>query len=89
MRKLWLAGLAGAFCLTLGTTAAAQDTADVKALFEQKCSICHGIERPTAKRKDRAGWERTVTRMKNVNGAPITDEQARSIIDYLSRNYGR
>lgn len=89
MRKLWLAGLAGALGLGVGMTAGAQGTAEVKALFEQKCSICHSIDRPTAKKKDRAGWEKTVLRMKNVNGAPITDEEARAIIDYLAQTHGR
>ncbi|MFU8856268.1 MAG: cytochrome c-552 like protein [Deferrisomatales bacterium] len=89
MRKLWLTGVAGALWLGLWAPVGAQEAGDVKALFEEKCSICHGIERPTAKRKDRAGWERTVLRMKNVNGAPVTDEQAQAIIDYLTRNYGR
>ncbi len=89
MGKLWLAGLAGAVCLGLWTAAGAQGAADVKALFQEKCSICHTTDRPTAKKKDRAGWEKTVLRMKNVNGAPITDEQAQAIIDYLTQNHGR
>jgi mono/diheme cytochrome c family protein len=59
-----------------------------KALLEQKCSICHSADRPKAKKKDRAGWEKTVMRMKNVNGCPITDEEAKTIIDYLAKNYG-
>jgi len=59
-----------------------------KALFEQKCSVCHSADRAKAKKKDRAGWEKTVMRMKNVNGCPITDDEAKTIIDYLTKNYG-
>lgn len=65
----------------------AQDDSS-RALFEQKCSVCHSPDRAKAKKKDRAGWEKTVMRMKNVNGCPITDEEAKTIIDYLAKNYG-
>lgn len=54
------------------------------ALFESKCSICHELGRPLGKNRDRQGWTATVTRMKQVNGCPITDEEARAIIDYLT-----
>ncbi len=60
-----------------------------KAIFEQKCSICHSIERPKSKKKTAKEWESTVMRMKDVNGCPITDEEAKSIIDYLSKNYNK
>lgn len=62
---------------------------DAKALFEQKCSTCHSIDRPKSKKKTAKEWENTVMRMKNVNGCPITDEEAKVIIDYLSKNYGK
>jgi cytochrome c5 len=57
--------------------------AKTKALFEAKCSICHPLSRPLGKNKDRKGWTEDVTRMQKVNGCPITDEEARGIIDYL------
>ena len=61
---------------------------DAKALFEKNCSRCHTIERPKSKKKTKAEWKKTVMRMKNVNGSPITDEEAKIIIDYLAENYG-
>lgn len=61
---------------------------DAKALFEQKCSLCHSIDRPKSKKKSDDEWKSTVMRMKNVNGAPITDEEAEMIIKYLTENYG-
>jgi cytochrome c5 len=65
--------------------AQAQQAGDpnAKALFESKCSMCHGIDRPLGKNKDRDGWTKTVTRMQKVNGCNITDAEAKSIIDYL------
>ncbi len=59
--------------------------ADNKSLFEKKCSTCHSIDRPKSKKKTEDEWKKTVMRMKNVNGAAITDEEAKKIIDYLSK----
>jgi cytochrome c5 len=66
----------------------AEEGSGAKDLFENKCSICHSIDRPKSKKKTQEGWETTVLRMKTVNGAPVTDEEAQTIIDYLSENYG-
>ena len=62
---------------------------DPAKLYEKKCSICHVIERSNSKKKSKKGWERTVMRMKNSNGAPITDKEAEIIIDYLSEKHGK
>lgn len=89
MMKLIVIILAGSalFISGLFNVAAAEDI-NAKELFESKCSICHSIERPKSKKKTRTGWETTVMRMKNSNGAPITDEEAKIIIDYLAAEYG-
>jgi cytochrome c5 len=65
-----------------------EGTMDGEKLFETKCSICHTIERPKSKKKTKAEWETTVMRMKNKNGCPVSDEEAKAIIDYLSEKYG-
>jgi len=57
---------------------------EAKALFEKKCSVCHSLSRPLGEHKDLAGWTKTVTRMQKVNGCPITDQEAKTIIDYLA-----
>jgi nitrate/TMAO reductase-like tetraheme cytochrome c subunit len=61
---------------------------NAKLLFEKKCSICHPIRRPKSKRQTREQWEATVMKMRNTYNAPISLEQARTIIDYLAENYG-
>ena len=61
---------------------------DAKALFEKNCSRCHTIERPKSKKQTTEAWETTVMRMKSVNGCPISDDEAKIIIDYLAENYG-
>ena len=67
---------------------AERSAGDVKALFEQKCSTCHTVTRSTSQMKTAREWERTVLRMKNVNGASVTDQEARMIIEYLVKNHG-
>ncbi len=63
-------------------------TVDAKQLFENKCSFCHSLDRPRSKKMSKQGWESTVMRMKNTNGAPMSDEEAGIIIDYLAKEYG-
>jgi mono/diheme cytochrome c family protein len=84
--KTLLALLLSSALLCAANPAPAQQEAGdpkAKALFESKCSACHPISRPLGKNKDRDGWAKTVARMQKVNGCPITDEEAKTIIDYL------
>lgn len=62
---------------------------DGKALFEKKCGSCHGIKKATGQKKNKTEWADTVMRMKNKNGAPVNDDEAKIIIDYLGKNYGK
>ena len=62
--------------------------ADAQALFEQKCSICHSTDRPKSKKKTASEWAATVERMRK-NGCPLTDEEAKVIVDHLAKNYGK
>ncbi len=50
--------------------------------------MCHPTDKPKSKKKSKADWEKTVMRMKNVNRAPINDEEANVIIEYLAEHYG-
>jgi hypothetical protein len=60
-----------------------------KALFEEKCSICHTLDRPRSKRKTYDEWLTTVLRMKNQREAPIDDSEVETITEFLSANYGQ
>lgn len=66
-----------------------QEKVDARALFENKCSICHKTDRATSKKKTPQEWQITVTRMKDVRKAPINDKEAAVITKYLSDNYGK
>ncbi|MBP1699245.1 MAG: Quinohemoprotein amine dehydrogenase alpha subunit, heme binding [Deltaproteobacteria bacterium] len=59
-----------------------------KALFEAKCSLCHGIDRPLGKNKTPAEWDETVTRMQKKAPDKISDADVKSIAAYLNAVQG-
>ena len=77
--------------------AAATATADVTELHEGKgrdlttglCMICHSLDYipANAPAMNRAAWQKTIQKMRERFGAPITDEDAKQILDYLATNY--
>ena len=91
MKKTIIGLLIAVFLLSFGGAVLAEEKGkvDAETLFNQKCSVCHSIDRPKSKKKATDQWKSTVMRMKNVNGASITDEEAKIIIDYLSEKYGK
>jgi mono/diheme cytochrome c family protein len=72
--------------VTAGETAAVLDLEAAKVTFEKRCSLCHTVDRPLGKNKDRAGWETTVKRMAGKKAFPAEDQEI--IIDYLTNIRG-
>lgn len=56
-----------------------------------RCIICHSVDyiESNAPVLDRAGWQKTIRKMIDRYGAPITDEDAKVILDYLGALYAR
>jgi len=54
-----------------------------------RCIICHSVEYipANAPAMDRASWQKSVQKMRERFGAPITDDEAKQIVDYLAANY--
>jgi mono/diheme cytochrome c family protein len=54
-----------------------------------RCIICHSLEYipSNAPAMNRAAWQKTILKMKDRFGAPITDEEAKQILDYLDSSY--
>ena len=54
------------------------------------CSICHSVDyiMMNAPFMKKAGWDAEVHKMMKAFGAPVPEEEAARIIDYLTRNYG-
>jgi cytochrome c5 len=73
--------------------AAAEDTelreGPGRDLTVGRCIICHSVEYipSNAPAMNRAAWQKSIQKMRDRFGAPITDEEANQILDYLSANY--
>jgi cytochrome c5 len=58
---------------------------------QASCGMCHSLDYIVINSPflDQAAWEKTVRKMVNVMGAPLTEEQFQVVVAYLSENYGR
>src|SRR5215471_1334198 len=57
---------------------------------EAHCGACHSLDYIAMNSRflDRAQWKAEVSKMINAFGAPISDPDAKTIVDYLMANYG-
>lgn len=57
---------------------------------EGNCAACHSLDyiQMNSPFLNAAGWDAEVTKMIKVLGAPINDDDAKAIADYLKANYG-
>ncbi len=69
--------------------APAAPAADGKTLFETKCGVCHGLDRPTALKETKAKWASIVKEMQGKKADWISDADASKIVDYLAAEHGR
>jgi sulfite dehydrogenase (cytochrome) subunit B len=89
---LVLAAVLAGVCAAPGATA--QEVTELKDgtgrdLTVGRCILCHSVEYipGNAPAMNRAAWQKTIQKMKDRFGAPITDEEAKQILDYLDANY--
>ncbi|MCC7198936.1 MAG: cytochrome c [Gammaproteobacteria bacterium] len=79
--------------LSLTALLAAADPAtndgEERALFVARCSICHSVDyvEMHAAFATPALWQAEVNKMRKTFKAPLSDDEARILVDYLSRNY--
>jgi len=53
------------------------------------CGICHSLDYITTQQKfPKAKWQAVVTKMIKTYGAPISEENARIIVEYIAASYG-
>ena len=57
-----------------------------KQLVEQRCSTCHELSRVGDARLARQDWDRVVAKMVSI-GAPLTDDEAKTALTYLQKNF--
>jgi hypothetical protein len=61
-----------------------------RALVQETCSLCHSTDYiVTQPPGDGKQWEAVVTKMIKVFGAPLDDQEAKAIVEYLTRQYGK
>lgn len=62
-----------------------------RELFVARCSVCHSIDyvQMHSRFATRALWEGSVAKMRNAYKAPMSDDEARQILDYLERQYAQ
>ena len=62
-------------------------------LAQAHCGICHSADYITTQPRNfanpRAVWTAEVAKMRKAYGAPLTDEDASKIVDYLVAAYGK
>ena len=61
-----------------------------RELFVARCTSCHSVDYVSmhARFGTRALWEMEVAKMRTAFKAPLSDDEARRIVDYLARAYG-
>lgn len=54
------------------------------------CSMCHSLDYIVINSpfQNRTAWEKTVRKMVNVMGAPLTEEDVAVVVNYLASHYG-
>jgi hypothetical protein len=92
MRKLAMVVLTASFALS---AVAQEKTIELKNAFgrdkvESNCSGCHSLDYipMNSPSLDAATWNAEVIKMIRAFDAPISDDDAKAIADYLAKNYG-
>jgi len=81
------------FCFFLLTSPAKSDNDQFpegagKATFVKVCSQCHALDPIATLRYSKPEWKDLVDDMKG-KGAEATDEECTTIVEYLSKNFGK
>lgn len=69
--------------------APAPAAAEGKVLFEQKCSVCHGLDRATARAATKEEWTAIIKDMQKKKADWISDADAAKILEFLAAEHGK
>lgn len=78
-------------CAAAGEESVRLKDAPGRETVEAHCAMCHSLDYIPMNSPflDRKGWEASVGKMIKAMGAPIGEQEAKAIVDYLSANYGK
>jgi cytochrome c5 len=75
--------------ITLPDSTVSMEEGVGKDITSSYCRICHSLDYITTQQKfTKAKWQAEVTKMIKVYGAPISEENAKIIADYITTHYG-
>jgi mono/diheme cytochrome c family protein len=63
--------------------------AEGKALFEQKCGVCHGLDRATARQETKESWSGIIKTMQGKKADWISDADGAKIVEFLASQHGK
>ncbi len=92
-RRQWRPALVALFIGSLGAAAGEESVklqdAPGRDLVVARCAVCHSVDyvQMNAPVLDRAAWEKSVRKMIDQFGAPISEADAKIILDYLGTHY--
>ena len=58
-----------------------------KKIIVEKCQVCHSLERIVTSRREKDDWQAVIDLMVE-EGATVTDDEVKTVVNYLSANYG-
>jgi mono/diheme cytochrome c family protein len=81
----------GIFLVSCGTTTSTPassggSTLDGQTLMQQRCSVCHSLDRVTSAQKTLDQWTVSVNRM-IAHGAQLSPQEEQTLVAYLAANY--
>jgi cytochrome c2 len=81
----------GTLLVSCGTNTVTPNTSggsslDGQTLMQQRCSVCHPLDRVTLARKTIDQWTQTVQRM-IAHGAQLNNQEEQTLIAYLAASY--
>jgi hypothetical protein len=96
MRPAALLLCAVTYATTSGVAYAGEETLHLndgagRELTAARCVICHSLDYipMNAAVMDRAGWEKSIRKMIDRFGAPVSEDETHQILDYLVQQYSR
>src|SRR4051812_30727837 len=58
-----------------------------KETLENTCTECHGLDKALGKLRTEPQWRAIAVQMR-AKGATMTDDELKSLVEYLSQNFG-